>query len=700
MDEIGTVVSTVILESRIRGERSIAKIRLALTFILLATMVAIFLESVTVDGIAAELHRPIYYLEALGLLLCALVSIVVLKITSRGRYSTWMRFVPSFLDVSCVSVTHWVLSSTMVSSLAFTGGVPWFYALVIAMSVFRFSSKSVIFTGAYSAASLCAINTFVYSLMGNFAKGVNRYVNAAGRVVRLDFDDEVVKVLVLLILTGLLTVVSERFKQMVHDQIKVRIDRENSVRLASEATLANVAKSAFLANMSHELRTPLNAILGFAQLMSRSGTLDREQRGNVVTITRSATQLLALINDILDMSKIEAGREELNPAAFDLHGMLTDLESLFSLRAHEKNLTLLVEVIPETPRYILTDEGKLRQVLVNLLGNAIKFTSEGGGASLRVRSRGSATGKTRLYFEVEDSGVGIQPDEIDSLFEPFVQARSASVAQEGTGLGLAICRKYVSLMGGTISAQSEPGKGSIFSFDVSVGLADETKISRSKPRRRVTCLAPGQPKYRILVAEDRDSNRVLLMKLLIPLGFEVRGVKNGAECVSMWESWEPHLIWMDMRMPVMDGYEATRKIKSSARGQATVVIALTASAFASDRNLILSEGCDDFVRKPFVEEDIYVALEKHLGVAFLIEESDGGPAGEVASLSSTRELLASVAEAWRADFRQAAMEADYGRLQRLLTELRPHNPEASEALGSLVIGFEYEKILAALDGAQ
>jgi CheY-like chemotaxis protein len=255
-------------------------------------------------------------------------------------------------------------------------------------------------------------------------------------------------------------------------------------------------------------------------------------------------------------------------------------------------------------------------------------------------------------------------------------------------------------MGGTISAQSEPGKGSIFSFDVSVGLADETKISRSKPRRRVTCLAPGQPKYRILVAEDRDSNRVLLMKLLIPLGFEVRGVKNGAECVSMWESWEPHLIWMDMRMPVMDGYEATRKIKSSARGQATVVIALTASAFASDRNLILSEGCDDFVRKPFVEEDIYVALEKHLGVAFLIEESDGGPAGEVASLSSTRELLASVAEAWRADFRQAAMEADYGRLQRLLTELRPHNPEASEALGSLVIGFEYEKILAALDGAQ
>ncbi|MGA2547536.1 MAG: ATP-binding protein [Rectinemataceae bacterium] len=700
MDEIGNIVSTVILESRIRGERSIAKLRLVLAFILLATMISIFLESVSIDGLATELRRPIYYLEALGLFLCALVSIVILKITSQGRYSSWMRFIPSFLDVSCVSVTHWVMSSTIVTSLAFTGAVAWFYALIIAMSVFRYSSISVVFTGAYSAAALCTINTFMYSSMGNFAKGANRYMNAAGRVVRLDFDDEVVKVLVLLLLTGLLTVVSERFKQMVQEQIKVRIDRENSVRQASEAEHANVAKSAFLANMSHELRTPLNAILGFAQLMARSGTLDREQQGNIATITTSATQLLALINGILDMSKIEAGREELNPSAFDLHGMLADLESLFSLRAREKGLTLLVDLIPETPRYIFSDEGKLRQVLVNLLGNAIKFTTEGGGTSLRVRSsRSEAMGNVRLFFEVEDSGVGIQADEIGSLFEPFVQSKSASVAQEGTGLGLAICRKYVSLMGGAISAQSEPGKGSVFSFDVQVGLADETQISRSKPRRRVKCLAPGQAKYRILIAEDRDSNRELLMKLLMPLGFEVRGVRNGAECVSMWESWEPQLIWMDMRMPVMDGYEATRRIKSSARGQATVIIALTASAFASDRNLILSEGCDDFVRKPFVEEDIYTALEKHLGVTFLVEEDGGRPVGEVAPLALMRELLIPVAETWRSGFRTATVEADYARLQQLLFELRPLHPEAAAALGPLVSGFEYEKILAALDGS-
>jgi signal transduction histidine kinase/FixJ family two-component response regulator len=476
-------------------------------------------------------------------------------------------------------------------------------------------------------------------------------------------------------------------------------DRYLLLRRESEkkeaAVTANRAKSAFLANMSHELRTPLNAILGFAQLLSRGQNLDPEQKENVQTITRSGTHLLSLINDVLDMSKIEAGRTELNPTPFDLRETLAALEEMFRLKAQEKGLTLIVDVAPEVPRHITTDEGKLRQILVNLLGNAVKFTDK-GGATLRVRSRAEAAGDIRLMFEVEDSGVGIIDDEISSLFEPFVQSRTASVSQEGTGLGLAISRNYVTLLGGRISVRSTKDKGSLFAFDVRAHLADASQVAPVRPRRRVVGLASGQPTYRLIVAEDRDSNRDLLMKLLAPLGFDVRGVRNGAECVALWEEWEPHLIWMDMRMPVMDGYEATRRIKSSIRGQATVIIALTASAFESDRKLILSGGCDDFVRKPFVEEEIYEKLEKHLGVVFITEEEVEARTSAAPSMAITAELLSPLPTEWREEFRKATVEADYSKLQRMIDEIRPAQPAVAEALSMLVGSFEYEKILAAL----
>jgi signal transduction histidine kinase/FixJ family two-component response regulator len=699
MDELGSLVSTVLLESWIRGERSIAKIRLVLLLCLLAGAVYIFLESAAGNGLAAELHRTLYILEALCFLLPLLISIVVLRITSHGRYSSWMRYIPSFLDVSCVSAVNWTLSSTVGLSYAFTGVVPWFYVLVIATAAFRYSSASVVFTGAYAAVSYCAINTTIFANMGNFIASANRYVNGAGRFVQLDFDDEVLKVLVLLILTGLLTIVSKRFIQMVQEQIRISIDRENSRRVANEAKLASEAKSAFLANMSHELRTPMNAILGFGQLMARSRTLNGEQQENLAIINKSATQLLALINDVLDMSKIEAGRTELNPRALDLRRMIAEIESMFSLRAHEKGLSLMLEISPEMPRYVSTDEGKLRQVLVNLVGNAIKFTHE-HSVTLRARSQREAEGATRLLFEVEDSGIGIPTEEIDSIFEPFVQAKRASVGQEGTGLGLSICRAYVSLMGGSISVRSKLGKGSTFSFDVRVGPADESQVAQNRPQRKVKCLAPGQPIYRILVADDRDSNRKLLAKILTPLGFEVRSATNGVECISVWEAWEPHLIWMDMRMPVMDGHEATRRIKSTSRGQATVIIALTASVLDADRMFILSEGCDDFLRKPFVQEDILEMLEKHLGVTFLAEDDAEKPvvSGEAPQL--TPELLRPVAENWRAIFRKATEEADYARLRQLLEELPSQYSETASVLVALVNRFEYETILAAMDGLE
>ena len=489
---------------------------------------------------------------------------------------------------------------------------------------------------------------------------------------------------------------TENFNGMLaslRESDRLRIEKE-------AADTANRAKSAFLANMSHELRTPLNAILGFSQILGRSGTLDADQRQSLATISQSGAHLLSLINDILDMSKIEAGRAEAHPAAFDLREMLTAIEGMFALRAREKGLTLIFDTAPDLPRHVRTDEGKMRQVLVNLLSNAVKFT-ERGGITLRVRSRPEAVGDVRLLFEVEDTGIGIASGDIESIFEPFVQSRSAHAAQEGTGLGLAISRRYIQLLDGKMSVKSELGKGSIFSFDLRVEAAAQGEVAQARPRRRVIGLAPGQPRFRILVAEDRDSNRELLMKLLAPLKLDVRGVKNGAECVAVWESWQPHLIWMDMRMPVMDGYEATRRIKSGARGHATVVIALTASAFESDRRLILSEGCDDFVRKPFVEEEIFEKLEKHLGLRFLTEEqhAEEPAAAREPAVPLTSEILSPMPAQWRAEFRKATVEADYARLERMVENIRPTHPGAAEALAALLRGFEYEKILAALGNA-
>jgi signal transduction histidine kinase/CheY-like chemotaxis protein len=480
---------------------------------------------------------------------------------------------------------------------------------------------------------------------------------------------------------------TENFNEML-----VSLQETGRMRIEKEAAeKANVAKSSFLASMSHELRTPLNAIIGFAQLLDRGRNLDDDQRQSLQTIMRSGTHLLSLINDILDMSKIEAGRAELNPRPFDLHEMLSALDGMFSLRAAEKGLSLIFDVAPDVPRYVVGDEGKLRQVIVNLVGNAVKFT-EKGGATLRVRSRPETGGDARLLFEVEDTGMGMDPKEVENLFQPFVQTRSGIESMEGTGLGLPISKKYVTLMGGTLSAKSEPGKGSVFSFDARVSPANQADVAAPKPRRRVVGLAPGQQRYRILIAEDRDSNRQLLTRMLEPLGFDVKGVKNGAECVSVWESWEPNLIWMDMRMPVMDGNEATRRIKATTKGQATVIIALTASAFDADRALILSEGCDDFVRKPFLEEDIYEKMEKHLGVRFITEEGTAEAAGAAPEVPLTAEALAALPPEWRADFIKATEDADYARLLALVDAVRAGHPDVARSLAGLVETFQYEKI--------
>jgi signal transduction histidine kinase/CheY-like chemotaxis protein len=480
---------------------------------------------------------------------------------------------------------------------------------------------------------------------------------------------------------------------------------------AQEAEAANLAKSEFLANMSHELRTPLNAILGFTQLMSRDRSLSAAQLENLDTINRSGEHLLTLINDVLSMAKIEAGRTILNENSFDLYELLDSLEEMLRLKAEAKGLQLIFERTPEVPQCVRADESKLRQVLINLLGNAIKFT-QAGGAILRVRTKQdkqevsqSPPTTCTLHFEVEDTGPGIAASELERLFKPFVQTEAGRKSHEGTGLGLTISQQFVRLMGGEIAVSTTLGHGTIFSFEIPVSPAAVVEVPPRQHYRRVIGLAPDQPKYRILVVEDKWENRQLLVKMLESVGFEVREAENGEEGVAIWESWQPQLIWMDMRMPVMDGYEATRQIKAHLKGHATIIIALTASAFDEERAVVLSAGCNDFVRKPLREEVIWEKMMQYLGVRYIYEDTQQAAIPsqleEKEPYALTAQSLRVMPSEWVAQLHQAALRTDEKLIFDLLEQIPQDYAPMATALADLVNNFRIDKIidLTQLDSA-
>ena len=459
--------------------------------------------------------------------------------------------------------------------------------------------------------------------------------------------------------------------------------QQQAERAADEAQAANRAKSAFLANMSHELRTPLNAILGFAQLLDRSARLQSSEHENLGIIRRSGEHLLALINDVLEMSRIEAGRTVLEETAFDLCELLKSLTDMFRLRAEGKGLRLFCENAEQLPCYVRADEGKLRQILINLLGNAIKFTQE-GEVTLRAK-----WDKGQLSLEVADTGPGIVAAEQAQLFDAFVQTQSGRRTQSGTGLGLAISQQFAQLMRGQISVSSQLDQGSIFRLDLPVAQAEAVEVPQAlRAVRRVVALAAGQPEWRVLIVEDGEDNRRLLRQILEPLGFPVREAEDGRQGVELWRAWQPQLIWMDMRMPVLDGYEATRQIRTSPGSEGTKIIALTASAFEEDRQKVLNAGCDDFVRKPFREEELFEKMREHLGLVYVYEDE-----GEAAQSELTREVLAILPEAWRSAVYEAAEVANGEAIEELLAGLGEEHARLAQALRAMVHGFRFDEIM-------
>ncbi|MFL5243153.1 MAG: PAS domain S-box protein [Gemmataceae bacterium] len=452
---------------------------------------------------------------------------------------------------------------------------------------------------------------------------------------------------------------------------------------------ANRAKSVFLANMSHEIRTPMNAILGFSQLMLRDQDVTPRQCQYLGTINRSGEHLLALINDILEMSKIEAGRTTLNLSTFDLPALLRDLEMMFRVRTDEKRLSFTVETIGDVPRYIVADVNKLRQVFINVLGNAVKFTEQ-GGVGVRVRAGGPGPTGPRLRVEIEDTGPGISSDDQAKLFRQFEQTKTGQQAGTGTGLGLAISREFVRLMGGAITVTSQVGKGSVFVIDLPLKEGEARAVEVKDKPRHVLRLRPGQPACRVLIADDVEDNRQLLTQLLAPVGFETRLATNGAEAVREFERWRPHLILMDFRMPVMDGVEAIRRIRATAGGKAPKVIAVTASAMDENRQELLAVGADDFISKPFREADLFDKIHVHAGVEYDYAEDATAPE-EAAGL--TRESLMG----WSTDsvrsMREAVITADLDGLLATIQDGEARDPRVARGLRRLAEGFQYQTLL-------
>ncbi|MEM7535344.1 MAG: ATP-binding protein [Chloroflexota bacterium] len=485
---------------------------------------------------------------------------------------------------------------------------------------------------------------------------------------------------------------------------------QNELQEAKEAAeAASNAKSTFLANVSHELRTPLNVILGFTQLMAKDPASSSEQVQQLGVIQRSGRYLLDLINDVLEISKIEAGHVNQNQNHFDLPLMLTTLVEMFTLRAATKGIQVRLEADNDLPRIIMSDEQKLRQILTNLMGNAIKFT-QAGQITLMAHRVKSKSPTSRLIFAVKDTGIGIRSEKLDHIFEIFARAEDNSI-EEGTGLGLPISQQYVRMLGGELQVESAPNQGSTFRFEINYRLATTDNNKQPLHEQKVIGIksdgvkADEQKEYKVLIVEDNRENRTLLRLFLGDIGLHCREAINGQMAVDAVAECKPDLIFMDMRMPVMDGYEATRVIRQQ-YGRDLPIVALTADAFEHQRLEILDIGCDMVISKPYRQRDVYHAIESLLPLVFIYADNTEStinhrrnghhPTKVQTSIEDllSQERLATLPKGWLAQFKVFASMADVEECLIHINTIRQQDKALAETFVNLVNHFQFERILA------
>lgn len=464
------------------------------------------------------------------------------------------------------------------------------------------------------------------------------------------------------------------------------------IKAKQESEAANKAKSIFLSNMSHEIRTPLNAIIGFSQLMKRDINLSSQQKEYNTAIIRAGEHLLELINEILELSKIEAGRIVLNPTSIDLHALCDDIYMMFRERANDKNLQLLFENSEDLPRYIMVDEGKLRQLFVNIIGNAIKFTDE-GGVAIRTQAISSEGDKNYLIVEVQDSGPGISEEEREKLFRHFEQTSTGVKKGTGTGLGLALSRELALLMGGDITVSSKVGEGSIFTFKIEFTAGNESEIEKHDTKR-VIAIADKSKSYTILVVDDRKENLQVAVNLLELVGFRTEEAVDGKEAIEKVIASKPDLILMDMRMPVMDGYEATRIIKTMDDYKDIPIVALTASTFEDERKRIEALKMQGYIRKPFRESDLFNTIGKTLNIKYIYENEPEEVVTDSleSEITSFEIILDKLPDSFIEDMQDAISVADLDKIILLISGIERDFPALSNKLMDMANKYEYGQI--------
>ena len=483
----------------------------------------------------------------------------------------------------------------------------------------------------------------------------------------------------------------QQINKQLQQEIAERKKTEQALLTAkNDAEAANRAKSVFLANMSHELRTPMNAVLGFSQLLQRDKDLSATQLESLNIINNSGKHLLSLINEVLDMAKIEAGKMMVENSCFDLGALICDTIDMMSERAQAKGLKLLLEQSADFPRFVRSDKSKLRQILLNLIGNAVKYTKQGSiTVQLSVETLANQQA-CLLIFAVKDTGVGIAEHDLPLVFETFVQVGAESDRQ-GSGLGLPITRQYAQLMGGQIDVSSELGKGSVFTLELPVTQVEQADcVSQTVNELQVQGLEAGQAQYRVLIVEDQLENRLLLKKLLESVGLQVFEAVNGQQGVEQFTRWQPHFIWMDKRMPIMDGIEATEKIRALENGKDVKIIALTASVFSGQRQEFLKAGANDVLNKPYRETEIFDCMAKHLGVRYTYQEL----INEQLSLAQplTSERLAQLPEELISALQDAITSLDIEQSMAIIESIKTIDEPLADILAQYINQFDFEAI--------